>query len=628
MCGFCGVIGPARAAFVEDVPQMARTLAHRGPDDFGTWADQFQSGGNDYAVGLGHTRLSILDLSPRGHQPMVASDGTTVIAYNGEIYNYRELRAELVTRGHSFASDTDTEVLLEAWRAWGLKAFERLNGMFAFAVWDGVRKQLVLARDRLGIKPLYWRWKDGVLSFGSELCALRQHRAFEAEIDRAALGRYLRYGYVIGQPSIYQHTERLRPGGWLVWQEGRIELGTYWNLTESGSEAPPESFDAAVAQLEELLLKAVSRRLVADVPLGAFLSGGIDSSTVVALMKECASGAIRTFSIGFHSREYDEAPFARDVARHLGTEHTDLYVDKSDAVEVARELADLYDEPFADHSAVPTVLLSRLTRHSVAVALSGDGGDELFGGYSRYRNYEVLLRLLRLPAALRKALIAASPLVPHPRLRNALGYLRGSDACAVAENMRAAFDAELLAASCGAEGGRPSPRFEAAFRGAPTHDDLVRLMFGEAVTYLPDDILTKVDRASMSVGLEARVPLLDHEVVRFALGLPRDLFWRGGVAKAPLRAVLYRRVPRRLIDRPKRGFGFSIPDLLGEELEAWSRRYLEPKRLEAEGLFDPRGIEGLRASARRRDAPSVTRLWHLVCFQRWWARTHLGEREG
>ena len=626
MCGFCGVVGLESRACVEDVPAMARTLEHRGPDDFGTWADRFRSDGIDYAVGLGHTRLSILDLSPRGHQPMVAADGTTVIAYNGEIYNYRELREELRTRGHTFVSDSDTEVLLEAWRAWGLKALERLNGMFAFALWDGPRKRLILARDRLGIKPLYWRWKDGVLSFGSELRALRRHRSFEAEIDRASLGRYLRYGYVIGEPSIYQHTQRLRPGGWLIWRDGEIELGTFWNLTESVTDAPAMNFDAVTDELESLLLTAVSRRLVADVPLGAFLSGGIDSSTVVALMKECASGTVRTFSIGFRA-DYDEAPFAREVAKHLGTEHTELYVDKSNAVAAAREIADLYDEPFADHSAVPTVLLSRLTRHSVEVALSGDGGDELFGGYSRYRNYDVLLKMRKLPRSWQRALAGVAPWVPHPRTRNALSYLRGEDACAVAENMRAAFDSRLLAASCGADGGRPSPSFASGFRGAPTQDDLVRLMFGEAVTYLPDDILTKVDRASMAVGLEARVPLLDHEVVRFALGLPREIFWRGGVAKAPLRAILYRRVPRELIDRPKRGFGFSIPDLLGEELATWSRRYLGPERLAEEGLFDRAGIAGLRASASRREGPAVTRLWHLLCFQRWWARTHLGERD-
>jgi asparagine synthase (glutamine-hydrolysing) len=627
MCGFCGVVGPEDRAFVGDVEPMAHTLRHRGPDDFGTWTQRFDGPGAGFAVGLGHTRLSILDLSPRGHQPMVAADGGAVVAYNGEIYNFAVLREELEGLGHAFGSGTDTEVLLAAWRAWGLEALERFNGMFAFALWDASQRKLLLARDRLGIKPLYWRFTDGVLTFGSELRALRRHRAFRPEIDPAALGRFLRYGYVIGEPSIYRHTSRLRPGGWLLWSDGRVELGRYWRLEDARTEPVPASFDAAVDRLEALLCQAVERRLIADVPLGAFLSGGVDSSTVVALMQECAPGPVRTFSIGFRERGWDEAPFARDVAKHLGTDHTELYVGREEARAVALELADLYDEPFADASAIPTVLLSRLTRQHVTVSLSGDGGDELFGGYDRYRNYDVLRRLLRLPGPLRRLLVGLAPLVPHSRIRNGLRHLRGGEPWSIAEDMRATFDPTALAAACGAAGGCPSRAFEAMFRSAPGDDDVVRFMFGEAATYLPDDILTKLDRASMSVALEGRVPLLDHEVVGFALGLPREIFWHEGRTKAPLRAVLHRRVPRHLIDRPKHGFGIPLRDLLGADLEAWSRRYLDPRRLAEEGLLAAEGAARLRESALRKEGPATTRLWHLLCFERWFARTHRGERE-
>jgi asparagine synthase (glutamine-hydrolysing) len=628
MCGLCGVIGPERAAAVEDLEGMARSLAHRGPDDFGVWTDRFEAEGVPYAVGLGHTRLAILDVSPLGHQPMLSGDGSCVVAYNGEIYNFRELREELARLGHPFRSDCDTEVLLQAFRAWEHRALGGLIGMFAFALWDAARSRLVLVRDRLGIKPLYYAYGDGLLTFGSELRALRRHRSFRGEIDRPALGRYLRYGYVAGPESIYRGVRRLAPGEMLVWERGRIRVEPYWSLLDPPHEPAPQRFEAAVDGLEALLGDAVEQRLVSDVPLGAFLSGGVDSSAVVALMQERARAPVRTFSIGFRDAGFDEAPFARAVAKHLGTEHTEWYLERGDVIGVAHDLPELYDEPFADPSAIPTVLLSRLTREHVTVALSGDGGDELFAGYDQHRKLAMLMPWLRLPQAARTLVAQAARLLPDGRARNALRHLRAPDALGVATRLETYFDEAVLEAACGAEGARPAALFERAFGSAPSADAVRRQTFADASVYLPDDILTKVDRASMSVGLEARVPLLDHRVVQFALGLPREVLWRNGATKAPLREVLYRRVPRQLIERPKHGFGMPIHTLLAHEIRAWTDRYLDPARLREEGNFDPQGVERLVAAARRERRGVPYPLWVLLCFQRWFARVHGGEGAG
>ncbi|MBW2447438.1 MAG: asparagine synthase (glutamine-hydrolyzing) [Deltaproteobacteria bacterium] len=502
MCGICGIAGPADRARAEAVEAMTATLHHRGPDDRGTWRGRFREGTADHEVAFGHTRLSIIDLSPLGHQPMSSADGQTTVTYNGEIYNYRELRDDLVSLGHTFRSESDTEVLLAAYQAWGDAAFERLVGMFALAIFDARHDRIVLARDRLGIKPLYWSYVDGLLLFGSELGALRAHPSFCPEIDRGALGRYLQHGYVSGEETIYASTRRLPPGHTLVVEGGSATQQAYWRLEDPEPDVPT-TFEAAVEGLEERLGLAVEQRLVSDVPLGAFLSGGIDSSAVVSLMCERAGGRVRTFSIGFANREYDEAPHAKLVADHLGTDHTELYVDRDDAVGVARELPDLYDEPFADSSAIPTTLLSRLTRDHVTVALSGDGGDELLGGYDQYGKLARLLPLFRLPRPLRQALAAVSPLVPDATLRRGLGHLRARDEADLAERLVRHWSGDEAAAFCGEAGRAAREAYRRSFDSAPTADPVRRSSFADAATYLPDDILTKVDRATMSVALEA-----------------------------------------------------------------------------------------------------------------------------
>ena len=627
MCGICGVVGPVERAFADDVAPMARTLAHRGPDDFGTFERRFRTLAGEHVVALGHTRLSIIDLSPLGHQPMTTADGALTIAFNGEIYNYRELRAELVAKGARFRSDSDTEVLLEGYRAWGTESLGRLNGMYAFALWDEAQGRLLLARDPVGIKPLYYGVQGGVLSFGSELRALRRHRGFVATIDRGALGRFLRLGYVPGPETIYAGYRRLMPGDFLVWERGEISTGTFWRLTDPPDEPLPQRYDEAVAALEELLGDSVERQMISDVPIGAFLSGGVDSSTVVALMQERAKQPVRTFSIGFEDAAYDEAPHARAVARHLGTIHTELVVTRAEARDVALVLPELYDEPFADASAIPTTLLARLTRPHVTVALSGDGGDELFGGYRQYRRFEQLRPWMRLPAPLRRMLGRASPLVPSFGASNALRHLASTDATGLACSLVSEYEPELLEAMAGPEGAKPPQAFLDTFRAAHGREPVRRAMCSDARVYMADDILVKVDRASMSVALEARVPILDYRVVRLALALPLAWIWKGGVAKAPLRDVLYRRVPRALVDRPKRGFGMPIHTLLEREIGSWQERYLAPARLAEEGHLDPAGVAALQAALRRRprERDRVEGLWRLLCFQRWFAHNHRGE---
>lgn len=624
MCGIAGVLGPARSSAPEDVVPMARSLTHRGPDDFGAWDQRFRYRNDDFVVALGHTRLSILDLSALGRQPMTSLSGDVTIAFNGEIYNYGELRSQLLPLGHRFRSNTDTEVVIEAYRAWGLGAFSRFRGMFALALWDETARRLLLLRDRLGIKPLFYACNRGTLAFGSELRALRRHRSFVPEIDRAALGRYLRYGYVNGPETIYSGVRRLLPGSWLAWNAGRIETGRYWRIDEDDDNKHLRSFEGMADRLETLLGDAVEERLISDVPLGAFLSGGIDSSAVVALMQERSASKVRTFSIGFREQQFDEAPHARAIADYLATEHTELYVDRAQAVEVAHDLPELYDEPFGDPSAIPTTLLSRMTRQYVTVALSGDGGDELFAGYARYSKLARLLPLYTLPPSLRRILAGLAVIAPIPSVRHGLGHLRAGSEAELADRLRSFFPTGVLAAACGPEAAEGSQVFREAFCSVREADPVRRARYADASTYLPDDILAKVDRASMSVGLEVRVPLLDHRIVHFALGLPTTVLKRGQETKTLLRAVLYRRVPRKLIERPKHGFGIPINMLLAQQLTEWTRRYLDPKRLAEEGHFYPDGVRDLLALAHRRHPVAVERLWFLLCFQRWFSRNHGG----
>ncbi|MGD1879770.1 MAG: asparagine synthase (glutamine-hydrolyzing) [Kiloniellaceae bacterium] len=635
MCGITGFLGPAGRGpdFEALARDMADRLRHRGPDDGGSWAD------GEAGIALGHRRLAIVDLSAAGHQPMISANGRYVLSYNGEIYNAAALRRELERGGAAFRGTSDTEVLVESIARHGLKpTLGRLVGMFAFALWDRELCELTLVRDRLGIKPLYWGRLGKTLTFASELSALKRHPDFAGEIDRDALSSFLRFNYVPAPQSIYRNVHKLRPGHLLaVRQGGEPHIEAWWSLAAARENGAAEPFagtgDEAVSALEALLGDAIEKRMVADVPLGAFLSGGVDSSTVTALMQARSSRPIRTFSIGFDADGYDETAHAKAVARHLGTEHTELRMTPQEVRGVIPDLPEIYDEPFADASQIPTFLVSRMTRQHVTVALSGDGGDEVFGGYNRYFQAPAILsRTAQLPRPLARAaaalILAVAPdrwsqmLRPVPKL-GAIPLL-GEKLHKIADIL----------------GKSPQEAFRALVSQWPDPDALVlggretvdpvwnavagdlsgfaaRMQFADTLTYLPDDILTKVDRASMAVSLEARVPLLDHRVVEFAWSLPQDLKIRGRESKWILRRVLDRHVPRALIERPKMGFGVPIDSWLRGPLRGWAEDLLSESRLKRQGFLDPAPIRARwseHLSGRRNWQYS---LWGVLMFNAW-----------
>jgi asparagine synthase (glutamine-hydrolysing) len=647
MCGLAGFVGPPGADLGEIAGAMADELLHRGPDDRGVWADDAAG------IALGHRRLSIVDLSAAGHQPMLSHDGRFVAAYNGELYNTDELRAKLerdagvaAWRGHS-----DTEVLLEAFAAWGVReALRRTVGMFALALWDRRERRLTLARDRIGEKPLYYGRFGATLLFASEPKALRRHPAWRAEIDRDALVLYARHGYVPAPYSIYRGVAKLAPGCFAEFSasdaEPRIE--PYWSALETalaGLATPRREPEAElVGELDKLLRQAVRGQMVADVPLGAFLSGGIDSSTVVALMQAQSTRPIRTFTIGFDEAEYNEAEHARAVARHLGTEHTELTVTPEQAQAVIPRLPDLYCEPFADASQIPTFLVAQLARQHVTVALSGDAGDELFGGYNRYLLAQRVWRgLSAVPLPLRRVTVnallglstttwdhvlgALRPVlprrlrVPNPgdKVHKLAAVLAQADLDSVYRRLVSQWSepSELV------PGGREPPTpltLPAQIEGLKT--PLQRMTYLDTVTYLPDDILVKVDRAAMGVSLETRVPLLDHRVVEFAWRVPDEFKVRGGRGKHLLREVLARYVPRELFDRPKMGFGVPIDQWLRGPLREWAEHLLDPAVLRRQDYFAVEPVRKAWSDHLDGTRSNQYPLWVVLMFQAWLERTH------
>ena len=642
MCGIAGVVDFTKATGAEElsrtVAAMTDSLTHRGPDAGAVWTD-CRAG-----IGLGHRRLSILDLSPAGAQPMASADGRFVIVYNGEGYNAGDLRAELEAGGSRFRGHSDTEVLVEGFARWGIEAtVGRFNGMFAFAAWDCAERRLVLGRDRLGIKPLYWAMQGERLIFGSELKALRACPGWNAEIDRDAVAAFLRHNYVPAPQSIYRGVRKLEPGTLLVLDGAEVQILPYWSaraVALAGMANPCRLSDAeTVDRLEALLAEAVRRQMVSDVPLGAFLSGGIDSSLVVALMR-AAGAPVRTFSIGFAEWGYDEAPHAARVARHLGTDHTELRFEPAHVLDLVPRLAEIYDEPFGDSSQLPTLLLSELTRRHVTVALTGDGGDEVFAGYNRYFWGTRLRRLGILPPALRRAagrLLTAVPtqawdrmfrLVP-PRLRppqpgdklHKLAEVLALDEMGLYRRLVSHWQDPDAVVRGGREPHGPlwDPSWQRDFP-----DSVARMQVQDTVTYLPDDILVKVDRASMAVSLESRVPLLDHNVVEFAWTLPRPLLASGGVGKRLLRQVLYRHVPAELVERPKMGFGVPIGEWMTGPLRDWAEDLLDPRRLDQAGLLDPAPIGRMWAEhlAGRRNWQYP--LWDVLMLEAWRRRWMAG----
>lgn len=637
MCGITGYWGRhgVEPAIAE---QMACRIETRGPDDAGVWID------DAVGIALTHRRLSILDLSTAGHQPMQSPCGRYVLVYNGEIYNHLDIRDDLEFEGGAFnwRGHSDTETLLAALRQWGIqRALERLNGMFAFALWDVSERILFLARDRMGEKPLYYGRSGDAFLFGSELKALAAHPDWQGAMNRDALALYMRHNCVPAPWSIYQGIAKLPPAHYVVIAEGGRAVGEaqcYWSLgqvAEQGVANAAGEPEVLTDELDALLRDAVGRRMAADVPLGAFLSGGYDSTIVAALMQAQSERPIQTFTIGSHTESYNEAQHARAVAKHLGTDHTELYVTPEDAMAVIPKLPFMYDEPFADSSQIPTFLVSQLARQNVTVALSGDGGDELFSGYNRHivgpelwRQVSTLPRWLRRAAGYSLDAIAqreverwADQLPRRFRTQN-LGNKLEKLASAMQAATGSAFYKDLAShwkdpASVVLGAKEPATLLDRADEQPALPGLRERMMYLDMMTYLPDDILTKVDRASMAVSLEARVPLLDHRLVEFAWRVPTELKYCNGQGKWLLRQVLYRYVPRELMDRPKMGFGVPIEHWLRGPLREWAEALLNEKRLREEGFFDPKPIRKMweeHVSGKRR---WHYHLWDVLMFQAW-----------
>jgi len=653
MCGLTGFFAPPESwpEHAEDtVRRMASTIFARGPDDSGTWSDQ------QHGIAFAHRRLSILDLSPAGHQPMHSHSGRYVIVFNGEIYNHLDLRKELDdsasgTSRFCWKGHSDTETLLAAIETWGLETtLKKAVGMFALALWDRQNRALKLARDRVGEKPLYYGWVRGALVFGSELKALRAFPGFDNPIERQALALYMRHNYVPAPWSIYQKIWKLPPGSWVEFDmpentasADRGQIRKYWSFRDTAQAGIQNPFRGSEAQaidaLEQHIRQSLRGQMLADVPLGAFLSGGIDSSTIVALMQSISSTPVKTFTIGFHEGEYDEAKHAKAVARHLGTDHTEWYLSPQDALDVIPTLPALYDEPFADSSQIPTHLVSKLARQHVTVSLSGDAGDELFGGYNRYFwTMSIWKKLSRLPHPIRKALSSgASAISPAAwnrifssvefALPSRLRYSNPGDKLHKAASLFGAKQPEDIYLKLVSHWDDPA----AVVLGAVEPETAVtdtdqwldcddierRMMYLDSVTYLPDDILVKVDRAAMGVSLETRVPFLDHRLIEFAWSIPLSMKIREGQGKWLLKQVLYRHIPREIMDRPKMGFGVPIEQWLRGPLRGWAEDLLSAERLEREGFFNPVPVRQKweeHLSGRRNWAYY---LWDVLMFQAW-----------
>jgi len=640
MCGIAGFVDQAGFSDGDSIlRRMADTIEHRGPDSEGYWTDE------NLGIGLAHRRLSILDLSPAGHQPMLSQCGRFVVSYNGEIYNHLDIRSDLEAicsidwRGHS-----DTETLVQGFSRWGIReTLERSNGMFALAVWDRKLQTLTLARDRMGEKPLYYGFQNGKFLFGSELKALQQHPSWEGKIDRDVLTLFLRHNYVPGPYSIYSNIKKLPPAHYVEIQAKNLYLPepiAYWNLESQAIGEHHKPFDGsaedALNHLEYLVTDAVGIRMAADVPLGAFLSGGVDSSVIVALMQKLSSNPVKTFSIGFEEAEYDEAPHAREIAKFLGTDHTEMYVSSQDALDQISKLPRYWDEPFADSSQIPTMLVSNLAHSQVSVSLSGDGGDELFCGYTRYtQGYEFWRKLGLLPRFCRAAisnLIRRLPantvgkmLQVAPEKWQKLGsndrLLKLADVMDVSDHNE--FYRSLVSHSKRPEelvlhSREPSTLLSSTDTSWNSNSDFrERMMYLDMKTYLPDDILVKVDRASMATSLETRVPLLDHRIVEFALDLPMALKVRNGQTKWLLRQLLYRHVPRSLIERPKMGFGVPIEHWLQGPLKNWADDLLSESKLRREGFFDVEKVQNMWSETRIGKRRWHYHIWDVLMFQAW-----------
>lgn len=609
MCGICGYITKQNIS-AACLMEMNDTMIHRGPEDSGI----YRSAIGDFSLGLGHRRLAIIDLSPAGHQPMFAADGKIGIVFNGEIYNFPVLRDELSQRGHKFHSNSDTEVILESYLEWGIDCVNRFNGMFAFCLVD-FRKDIVhFARDRVGKKPLYYYFDGDSLVFGSELKALMTFPGFIKNIRQDVIARYLFRGYIAAPDTIFENTCKLMAGHTMTWQGGKISSHSFWNVADSRkkSQIPPLSYEDAKEDLHSLLIDAVEKRMLADVPLGTFLSGGIDSTLITALAQKVSLEPVKTYSIGFENPIYDEAPYARQVAAHLKTDHNEMYVSEDAFISAMDDLPHYYDEPFADSSQIPTMLVSQFARESVTVVLSGDGGDEIFCGYNEYDKVFQAQQLLFLSGIL--GCISLIPILPHKVRKLSEIYAHRQARSQLITNEKESIVQRLLISR------DQLPVWYRREQNINEPNWQLRRMLLDVQTYMSDDILVKVDRAAMRYALETRCPLLDHRVIEFVFSLPHEYVYAKKEKKRILKDILYEYVPKKLMDRPKKGFSIPIGHYLRTtKLELLWQLTNEPM-LRDQGIFQPQASSTLVRNFIAGDDSQENLVWKYCMFQQWFEK--------
>ena len=638
MCGITGIWDFKNKISPELIEKMTNVLSHRGPDDAGIFIDSKNN------VGFGHRRLSIIDLSPAGHQPMANAEETIWVTFNGEIYNFKEIRAELEIKGYKFKSNSDTEVILKSYEEWGIDAIKKYRGMFAFAIWDKVKEKLFLVRDRAGVKPLYYYSKDNLFLFGSELKSFHQHPKFKKEINFDALALFLQFGYISAPHTIFNNAYKLNPGHYLeINKNGQLKETKYWDIIDYYLAEPiNKSEDDIEKELEKILIESFEYRMVSDVPVGVFLSGGIDSSIVAAILQSKAKIPIKTFTIGFHEKGYNEAPHAKKIAEYLKTDHNELYCTPKDAFEIIPKLVDIYDEPFGDSSGIPTYLVSKFARQKVKVALSADAGDELFCGYSRYGllngYYETMkktpLFLFSFVSAIMSLFSPEVIIIIYNifsfvlpkytnikdkiyKFQNVLKY-KNKDLSGIVNNSYSYWLENQV-----------KKLLKRPYQSINNFFEFGRVKFLPAMsqmqavdfkTYLCGDILTKVDRATMAASLEAREPLIDHKIAEYISRIPVDLKYRNGESKYILRKILYRYVPKELLDRPKQGFGIPVDSWLKKDLRSLLEKYLSEQNIREQGIFDEKYLKESLGEYLSGKSDSAHKFWFLLMFQMWYER--------
>ncbi len=629
MCGISGFADFNRRTDRVILEKMNRMLQHRGPDGEGYGMHD----ASEALVGLGHRRLSIIDLSEGGKQPKTFEN--LHVTYNGEIYNYAEIKKQLVEKGHQFNSQSDTEVILHAYKEWGSDALQHFIGMFAIVIYDEAEKKIFACRDRAGVKPFFYYFKDGLFLFASELKAIIQHPEFKKEINNDAVGAFLQYGYIPSPGCIFNHTHKLNPGHFLTLDLTNRELKTqqYWNVYDAYNKPVLDiSLPDAIAETEKLLTSAFQYRMVSDVPVGVFLSGGYDSSCVTAILQKNNTEKIKTFTIGVPDAGLNEAPYAKDIAAHLGTDHTEYYCTQKEALDIVPQLPFFYDEPFADSSAIPTTLVSRIAREKVTVALSADAGDEIFAGYNRY-DYMLKYgkKLQRVPGFMRKSAVSLMNAVDadsipvmnrkylfHSRYEKLKALLKDPSERRFFKAMSQQLDDKHLAKLFRNRVKEMPSAFDSLELKSENYSTLSYMMAIDYQTYLVDDILQKVDRAGMSVSLEGREPFLDHRIIEWAAQLPMEYKYNKGNKKFIIKEIVHKYIPEAMMDRPKMGFGIPIANWLENDLKAFVDCYFEPEFVIKQNIFNNDEVQKIKQSFYQGKKERAEKIWYILMFQMWY----------